>query len=201
MTVPRRFESSSIDWAEVRRRVEAARRAADAHGEIGPERARQILEQRARELAASLVVPERADETLEVMTFALAGQTYAIESSHVVEVFRLKDLALLPGVQAPTVGLTGWRGRLLTLLDLRQILGLPATARNDRGYVIVLGKERPTFGILADAVHEMMTLATSDVRAPREGVAVNRKYVRGVTGDALPVLDARELLGVNDGTN
>ena len=201
MTAPRRFESSSIDWAEVRRRVEAARRAIDVRGEISPERARQVLEERARELATAVIGPDRSDERLEVMTFALAGQSYAIESRYVVEVFRLRDLAILPGAQPPTVGLTGWRGRLLTLLDLRQILGLSTSTLNDLGYVIVLGGERPAFGILADTVREMIALATSDVRLPRDGVTVNRKYVRGVAGDALPVLDAQELLGVNDGTN
>jgi purine-binding chemotaxis protein CheW len=199
MTVPRHFQSSSIDWAEVRRRVEVAGRAAGSRGEISPERAREILEQRARELAA-VAAPERGDAALEVMTFGVADQTYAIETRCVVEVFRLGDLALLPGAQPPTVGLTGWRGRLLTILDLRRILGLSAAAPNGPGYVIVLGAERPAFGILADTLEAIVTLAASDVRSPHDGIAVNRTYICGVAGDALPLLDARALLSVNDGT-
>jgi chemotaxis signal transduction protein len=60
--------------------------------------------------------------------------------------------------------------------------------------VIVLGEDRPAFGILADAARELVTLPASDVRDPQEGVAAKREYLRGITGDAVLVLEATKLL-------
>ena len=154
---------------------------------------RAILEERARVLARPLATPA-SGERLEVLTLALAGERYAVESRHVVEVFKLRELALLPGAEPPVFGATAWRGGLLTVLDLRPVLGLPAAALDDLGHVVVLGGERPAFGILADAVHDVVSLAASAVREPPEGVAVKREFLRGVADGTLLVLDAAKLL-------
>jgi len=154
---------------------------------------RAVLEGRARVLARPLATPAR-EERFDVLTLALAGERYAVESCQVVEVFKLRDLALLPGAEPPVLGIAAWRGGLLTVLDLRPVLGLPASALDDLGYVVVLGGERPAFGILADAVHDVVSLAASDVRIPTEGAAVGRAFLRGVAPGILLVLDAAKLL-------
>jgi purine-binding chemotaxis protein CheW len=135
------------------------------------------------------------------LVFGVAGQRYAIESRFVVEVFHLSELALLPGAEPPVIGVVGWRGRLLTIMDLRAMLGLPTTGLDDLGRVIVLGDERPEFGVLADVVEEITTLSESEVRVPQRGIQVSERYVRGVALDAVLVLDAAELLRVDEDAN
>jgi len=119
---------------------------------------------------------------------------YAVESRYVAAVFHLVDLSLLPGAEPPVFGVTAWRGGLLTILDLRRVLGLSVTALNDLSRVIVLGEERPAFGILADAARELVTLPAAEVRDPPNGIAAKREYLRGLTADAVLVLDATKLL-------
>ncbi len=182
-----------MDWGEIRRRVEATGRALAGESAAPPERTHEVLEERARRLARP-ASPPTLGSTIEVITFTLANETYAVESRYVVEVFRLTDLSPLPGAEPPVFGLTAWRGELLTILDLRQVLGVSVGALNDLSRVIVLGEDRPAFGILADAVRELVTLPASEVRGPPEGVAVKREYLRGVTADAVLVLDAEALL-------
>jgi purine-binding chemotaxis protein CheW len=182
-----------VDWAEIHSRVEAAGRAVAGETAASPERVRQVLEERARALARP-AAPPPAGDTLELITFALANEVYAIESRYVVAVFKLIDLSPLPGAEPPVFGMTAWRGELLTILDLRAALGLAVTALNELSRVIVLGEDRPAFGILADAAHELVTLPASEVREPSEGVAAKREYLRGVTPDAMLVLEATKLL-------
>lgn len=182
-----------VDWAEIRRRVEAAGRAVAGETAMSPERARLVLEERAGALARP-ATPPPAGDTLEVMTFALANEVYAVESRYVVAVFRLTDLSPLPGAEAPVFGVTAWRGELLMILDLRAALGLSVTALNDLSRVIVLGEKRPAFGILADVARELVALPAAEVREPPEGVAAKREYLRGVTADAVLVLEATKLL-------
>ena len=158
---------------------------------------RAVLEQRARLLARPAAPPPSGD-TLELITFTLANETYALESRYVLEVFRLADLSPLPGAEPPVRGVTGWRGGLLTILDLRPVLGLSVAALNDLSRVIVLGENRAAFGILADAVRDVVTLPASEVREPPEGVAAQRMYLRGITGEAVLVLEARALLRLQE---
>jgi purine-binding chemotaxis protein CheW len=195
MDARRRVPRAQVNWAEVRERVDAAGRALAGGTIESPERVSEVLEERARVLAQAPVAPP-AGEELEVITFTLANETYAVESMLVVAVFRLTDLSLLPGAKPPVCGVTAWRGDLLTILDLRPLLGLSSTALNDLSRVIVLGEERPAFGVLADAVLELVVLPASEVREPSEGTAAGREYLRGITGGAVQVLDARTLLRI-----
>lgn len=186
----------AVDWTEIRRRVEAAGRALAGGAGASPEQARQVLEERARALARPAAPPPTGD-TLELMTFALANEVYAVESRYVAAVFRLTDLSPLPGAKSPVFGVTAWRGELLTILDLRAALGLSLAALNDLSRVIVLGKDRPAFGILADAARELVTLPAREVRDPPDWVAAQQEFLRGVTADAVLVLDAVKLLQVH----
>ncbi len=156
---------------------------------------RRALAERARALArpASAQAPR---DTLELVTFALGNETYAIEARYVLQVFRLAGLSPLPGAEAPVFGVTAWRGGLLTIVDLRQALGVSIAALDDLSRVVVLGGHRPAFGILADAVHELVTVPGSAIRTPPDGVAVKREYLRGVTGQAVLVLDGQRLLRI-----
>jgi len=202
VTAPARVDGEGVDWTEVRRRVDELRRTLAGEAVMTEARAREVLAARARELAATSAPAESPGEMIETIVFTLAGQRYAIESRFVVEVFLLSELARLPGggADSPAVGLTGWRGRLLTILDLRQIMTLPTSALDDLARVIVLGGERPAFGVLADRVEELVTVPVAGLHAPHESVRVNRKFVRGVTEDALLVLDAEALLTVGEDT-
>ena len=193
MASRRKVPREPVDWGLVRARVEAAGRELAEDGASSPARARDVLEQRARRLARPLAIPPT--NVLELLRFRLANEEYGIESRYVFEVFRLAELTPLPGAESPVFGVTAWRGELLTILDLRQVLGVSRSSLDDLSRVIVLGLERPAFGVLADAVRELVTVSVSDVLEATGGVVLNRKYLRGVTTDAVLVLEAKELLG------
>jgi len=193
MAARRKAPGGPVDWGEIRRRMETAGRALAGATDTSPEGVRELLEERARALARP-AAPPPAGDMLELLTFALANEVYAVESRYVVAVFKLIDLSPLPGAEPPVFGVTAWRGELLTILDLRAALGLSVTALNDLSRVIVLGEERPAFGILADAARELVAVPAAEVREPPEGVAAQREYLRGVTPDAVLVLEATKLL-------
>lgn len=161
------------------------------------DRVRAVLEERARVLARP-VERAAAGGTFEAVSFRLADERFAVESRFVIEVFPLSALALLPGATPPVFGVTAWRGRLLTVLDLRPLLGISSAALNDLGRVIAIGETRAAFGFLVDGVDEIVSLREAEVRAPPDGVAARRDYVRGVTGDALVVLDGGRLLRLHE---
>ena len=59
---------------------------------------------------------------MQLLTFTVAGQTYAIESRRVVEVLPLVPARPIPHTPAYIRGIFTYRGRLVPLLDLGQRL-------------------------------------------------------------------------------
>jgi purine-binding chemotaxis protein CheW len=157
-----------------------------------PESDRRILEERARLLAR----PD-AQETdgfeLELVTFTLAGERFAIDAQYLLAVARVERVTTVPGTDPTVYGVMAWRGELLLIRDYRSLLGLAAGAERAPGCVLVAGDERPAFGILADEPGEFVRIPASKVHPVpgRDDVGLN--IVRGVTGGMLMVLDAVEL--------
>lgn len=156
----------------------------------GERRLRAVLEERARALAEVPAV-SGPDEAIDVLSFAIGGERFAVESRHVVGVFRVAALSLLPPAASPLVAITEWRGELLTLVDLRRALGYATDALNDRSLVLALGKRHAALGILVDVVHAHESLPLGRVSARPNG---GHPLVRGLTDDATLLLDARALL-------
>ncbi len=185
-----------VDWQDVRRRLAAAAAATEEAPRLPPERAKAVMDARARALARPSAQAPRAGETIEVVTFDLANERYGIETRHVKEVVRLADFTPVPGAPDFLVGVTNLRGEIVAVVDLRTFLGLAGRGLTDLSRVVVLGGERAELGVLADAAHEVTTLRADEVLEPPEWVAgVGREYLRGVTPGALIVLDGAVLLG------
>lgn len=159
---------------------------------------RQVLQQRAR-LLARPPAPAAAPDALEALTFGVGRESCAVESRFVHAVFRLGELTPLPGAPAPIVGVTGWRGDVLTLLDVRALLGADAGGTETLGRVIVLGEARPTFGVLVEELRDVVRLDRSELRTDPEATS-GRGLVRAVTRAGVVLLDAERLLSIQSET-
>jgi len=184
-----------VDWAAVRAGLARAGAALEEALRPSPERARAVLEERTRKLARVPPRPADQGDGLLAVTFVLAGERYALEARYVREVLRLGERTPLPGAPEFVVGVLNLRGEVLAVFDLRPLLGLGAAAPEEGGRVLVLGVDRPEFGLLADAAEEVLTLAERDLFEPPDSVTgPGRQYLRGVTQEALVVLDGAVLL-------
>lgn len=153
----------------------------------------RVLAERARLLARPAAKPAAGD-TFDVVTFTLGGEAWGLEARLVWEVFRVAELARLPGAGAPVTGITPWRGLVLPVLDLRSVLGIPSAPLDDLRFAVVVGGDRPSLGLLADAVDEVRSVGESELGEPPEGVTLHRDLLLGVTAEALPVLDGARLV-------
>ena len=154
----------------------------------------ELLQRRAAALARRKQRTDR-EERNDAAVFRLARERFALDLRCLLQIFPLRELALLPGARPPLVGLTPWRGELLRVLDLGAALGRPVSGIADRSRVLVLGsEERAEFGFQIDAVEDVIALADSDVRPLPESDDEHARLLRGVTSDAVVVLDGDELL-------
>jgi purine-binding chemotaxis protein CheW len=197
MTAELPRQEAAPDWVAVRARLEHIASTARAALEPSPEVARVILEDRARVLARVPTAPADAAAVLTVVTFALGDEHYALETRFVRRVMRDADLSLtpIPGTPEVLVGVINLAGEILAVFDVARFLGLPRTLRTQQTRVLVLGVDRDEFGVLADAAHEVRPLRIDAILAPPGSFeGAGRSNLRGVTAEALVVLDGAALL-------
>lgn len=175
--------------------------AIDDHPETGPEPdrdalMREILETRARQLAQTHADVPLASEFVEVLTFAVGRDRFAIETRFVTEVLREELVTPLPGDTKPLLGLTNLRGDVLAVMSLSGVLPLGNDVKADDvgSWIIVLGDDQATFGIAVSDVTEVVSYPLDSILPSSAATTVSPGLLRGVTADARVVLDGRAVL-------
>ena len=148
-----------------------------------------LLRERARALARP-VEPERRRQGMEAILFRASGSRYALPLHEALRILPVRDLTPLPGARRPLAGLASWRGGLLPLVDLR----LLASAGRGRGIgdltrIVVFGNDDEKVGILAESIDRVIDLDPASI-APLADETVEQRHLRGMTHDAVLVLDA-----------
>lgn len=180
-------------WIAVRERMTNAARAIEKVQ--SPECAQQILDERARRLAEPPTAEQLSGETVDVICFELSHERYAIEARYVHEVLRLQAFTPFPGAAPFVLGISNVHGQLLPIFDLRHFFRLDPKGVSDLSRVIVVGDNSAEFGVLAHEVYPVSTLSVQGLVAGNESQFGNSQaYVRGVTKDAVIMLDGGVLL-------
>ena len=184
----------AVDWSEVRQRLDAARAAVERGWAPEPEEAKRILQARTRALAQE---PEEdgAADTLEIVEFVLAYETYGVESSFVREIHPLTELTPMPCTPAFVLGIVNLRGEILSVIDIKKFFDLPQKGLTDLNKVIVLQSAAISLGILADAILGVRRIPAAAIQPSLPTLKdIRERYLRGVTSERVVVLDAGKLL-------
>ncbi|MDO8464170.1 MAG: chemotaxis protein CheW [Gallionella sp.] len=185
----------SIDWSEVKQRLETARVAIERIWAPTADETRRVLEERAKALAREPARAEAADEWIEIVEFTLAHEHYAIASEHVREVYPLEELTPLPCTPTFVLGIVNLRGEILSIIDIKEFFDLPKKGLTDLNKVIVLESEDMMFGIVADAIGGVRRILRADIQPSLPTLTgIREDYLQGVTAERVVVLDAGKLL-------
>ena len=97
----------------------------------------------------------------EFVTFTVAGQMFGLPISRVQDVFKPSRITRVPLAGAEIAGVLNLRGRIVTAIDMRR--RLEANRREDGASVMAIGIEArgESFGLLVDAVGEVLKLPMS----------------------------------------
>ena len=121
-------------------------------------------------------------------------QEYAIGMQYVREVVLTGDITPVPGTPDFIAGICAVRGEIISLVDLRPLFSLTEKGLTDLNRVIVLTDNKLTFGILADHITGVGTIDMDQHPPIPAALPIDRKYILGVTGDSMIILDAAVLL-------
>jgi purine-binding chemotaxis protein CheW len=154
----------------------------------------QVFARRAEALAVAGPSDAR-DDTFEALVFAVGVELYAFPGTQVHEVRPLGWLTPLPGTPPSIAGLINVRGRIVTVVDLRPLIGMPSGDAPGMSVVLV-SHHGGNVGVLATDRPTMRLLRTDELAEPPPGAlsGLDSSCVRGVTPGLVAVLDAERLL-------
>ncbi|WP_302172949.1 chemotaxis protein CheW [uncultured Hydrogenophaga sp.] len=144
--------------------------------------------------------PEDGD--CQFVTFSAAGERFAVPMGPVQEIIRLPEVARLPMAPPALEGLANLRGRILPIIDLRRVLGVPVPESSDATRALVIHIGQP-LGFVVDHVASVIHASAQQVESAQSlRSVVDAELLTGVirqpredgSDDLLLVLDFNRLV-------
>jgi purine-binding chemotaxis protein CheW len=152
----------------------------------------EILQARAAALARP-ATPAPSGDALDLLTFRLGREVWALDAGFVHGVAPMHALAPLPGSPPEIAGVTSWHGVLLPVVDVKGAPGTVLEGLDDRAWLVVVGTGTPRLALLVGAPRGMVRVRASEIVDDRQRQATV-PLIKGITQDALVVLDPEALL-------
>ena len=118
--------------------------------------------------------------TSQYSTFVVGDYLFGIEVESVQEVIRYQPMTRVPLAPAAIGGLINLRGQVITAIDLRQRLGLPARDEGVLPMNVVVRTDDGAVSLLVDQIGAVVDAPDDDFETPPETlVGATRELIRG----------------------
>ena len=130
--------------------------------ELGPDDVVKLLEE---ERKTEERKPVEQEKTL-YLGFYLGKEVYGLPLRELREVARLGRIRTVPGTPPSVAGLVNLRGKIICVLDVKTILGLPYPASSAPRFLIVLEGAAEPLGLVVDSISDIYSIEPSQIEAP-----------------------------------
>lgn len=158
--------------------------------QIAGKRREGFIEQKAETSSADQV---------ELLSFIIAGEQYAVLIDHIVEIVTPRDATRVPNADPTIVGIISLRGTIVTIIDVRRKLRHPPSEAGNETRIIVAERAGETLGFEVDRVLRVLKVDSAAIEPhPVVHSSELSEAVRGVFryANALTILlDLDKLLG------
>jgi len=159
-----------------------------------------------KDLSENLATPEVAKidqqaEFAQYVTFLVGDKTFGIVIVMVREIKQWTPTTSLPNQKPHMRGVLNLRGTIVPVHDLRARFGGPLTEATENHVVVIASIGEQTIGILVDAVSDIVTVSSEDIRPlPKTGAQVSDNSISGLVsnGDEMVALLNLEGMFVHD---
>ena len=141
-------------------------------------------------------------EFIQVVSFNLNGEEYAVEISKVKEIILLEGVTRVPQMPDFIEGIINLRGTVIPVVDLRKRFGLPCPEQDEQTRIVVTRMETKIIGMIVDSVSQVMKIPQVSIQKPPETITgLSREYLTGIgkVGEQLIIfLDIEKIMSVNE---
>ena len=96
--------------------------------------------------------------TSDFVTFEIGGQLFGVPIDEVQDVFKPQRLTPVPLSHADVAGVLNLRGRIVTMIDCRQHLGMERRASDEAVMAVGVEKAGESYGLLIDSIGDVLSL-------------------------------------------
>jgi len=116
--------------------------------------------------AGTKIEEEQSSDELQLVSFDVDGQEYAIAIEEVQEIVQVPETVIhVPRSESHVLGVMTLRSRLLPLVNLRSMFALPHRDLDEKSRIVVLTLSGVSVGVVVDAVSEVLRVSKSGVDA------------------------------------
>ena len=123
--------------------------------------------------------------------FKLNKEYYGIPIDMVISIERMQKSTRIPNAPKYVKGVINLRGEVVSLIDLRQKLGMELSEVNSNSRIIVVSHDDIFAGLIVDSSSEVMEIHSDNIdNAPNTNENENLSYIYGIgkTDDRLIIL-------------
>lgn len=144
----------------------------------------------------------REEGILQLVTFHLGGEEFAMDILKVQEINRMVNITQVPKTPFYVEGVINLRGKVIPVIDLRKRFGLEECEKTQNSRIIVIEVAGNTVGLIVDSVSEVLRLPSKTVEPPPPLVTgVDSEYIMGVgkvEDRLLILLDMNKVFGAEE---
>jgi purine-binding chemotaxis protein CheW len=134
----------------------------------------------------------------QFVTMRLGAQLFGISVMAVQDVIRYQPIAPIPLAPNTIRGLLNVRGRIVTLIDMRARLEMPASNSPEATMMIVVEYQHEQFALMVDAVGDVLSLTPEQFEKTPSNMEANwRDVSTGVfklDGELVVILDVAHVI-------
>ena len=143
-------------------------------------------------------------DILQLVTFALGNEDYAVDILKVQEINRMKEITRVPNSPDYVEGVINLRGKVIPVVSLRRKFGLEDRENDTQSRIMIMDIQGITMGLIVDAVSEVLRVPASIVEpTPPMTSNISTEFIKGIAKleDRLIILlDMDRLIGKSDET-
>ena len=143
-------------------------------------------------------------EVLQLVSFQLGPEEYAIDILGVQEIIRIVEITHVPNAPHFVEGVVNLRGKVIPIINLRTRLGLSSAEHTKDTRIIVVEVAHLILGFIVDSVEEVLRLPGESIEPPpstgRGRADDFQKGVGRVEERLLILLDLELLFGIGTGS-
>jgi purine-binding chemotaxis protein CheW len=144
----------------------------------------------------------------QYLTFMLSREMFAIPILCIKEILEYEAPTDVPMMPAFVRGIVNLRGAVVPVIDLAQRFGRDSSALTKKTCIVIvemcIGQEAHVFGIVVDAVSEVLEIPDSEIEAaPTFGASVRTDFIDGmgkINARFVIILNVNAALSVDDMT-
>lgn len=134
-------------------------------------------------------------------TFYCGGSLFGLDIGFVQEINRTSGYTRVPLATNCVRGVMNLRGEVVTMLDLRTLLGLPVSNSDGTNRNLILKCDGDIFGVCVDGVADILSIEADAITAPPSNLSINEsKLIKGVyqsESKLIMLIDPREILNAS----